>query len=47
MNEEKLPLDHGYPLRLIVPGCIASKSVKWLTKIIVRKELSYNNDEDF
>src|SRR5262249_30930954 len=27
---EPLPLDHGYPLRLIVPHLYAWKSVKWL-----------------
>jgi DMSO/TMAO reductase YedYZ molybdopterin-dependent catalytic subunit len=33
MNGEPLPLDHGYPLRLIVPGWYAVASVKWLTEI--------------
>ncbi|KAI9304051.1 hypothetical protein BJ944DRAFT_203361 [Cunninghamella echinulata] len=33
MNGEWLPPDHGYPLRLIVPGCIGGRSVKWLSKI--------------
>lgn len=47
MNGEKLPLDHGYPLRLIVPGCVGSKSVKWLSKIIVKNEEPLNNDEEF
>jgi DMSO/TMAO reductase YedYZ molybdopterin-dependent catalytic subunit len=27
---EPLPLDHGYPLRLIVPQLYAWKSVKWV-----------------
>jgi DMSO/TMAO reductase YedYZ molybdopterin-dependent catalytic subunit/glyoxylase-like metal-dependent hydrolase (beta-lactamase superfamily II) len=35
MNGELLPLEHGYPLRLIVPGWYAVASVKWLTKIEV------------
>ena len=35
MNGEPLPLQHGYPLRLIVPGWYAVASVKWLTDIEV------------
>jgi DMSO/TMAO reductase YedYZ molybdopterin-dependent catalytic subunit len=33
MNGEPLPLQHGYPLRLIVPDWYAVASVKWLTGI--------------
>jgi DMSO/TMAO reductase YedYZ molybdopterin-dependent catalytic subunit len=33
MNGEPLPLQHGYPVRLIVPGWYAVASVKWLTEI--------------
>ena len=33
MNGEPLPFQHGYPLRLIVPGWYAVASVKWLTEI--------------
>jgi DMSO/TMAO reductase YedYZ molybdopterin-dependent catalytic subunit len=33
MNGEPLPLQHGYPLRLIVPGWYGVASVKWLTEI--------------
>ncbi len=33
MNGEPLPTQHGYPLRLIVPGWFAVASVKWLTEI--------------
>jgi DMSO/TMAO reductase YedYZ molybdopterin-dependent catalytic subunit len=35
MNGEPLPVQHGYPLRLIVPGWYAVASVKWLTDIDV------------
>ena len=35
MNGEPLPLEHGYPLRLIVPGWYGVASVKWLTEIEV------------
>ncbi|HEX2414348.1 MAG TPA: sulfite oxidase [Thermoleophilaceae bacterium] len=33
MNGEPLPAQHGYPLRVIVPGWYAVASVKWLTEI--------------
>jgi len=35
MNGEPLPLQHGRPLRVIVPGWYAVTSVKWLTDIEV------------
>jgi len=33
MNGEPLPPQHGYPLRLIVPGWYGMTSVKWLNRI--------------
>jgi DMSO/TMAO reductase YedYZ molybdopterin-dependent catalytic subunit len=33
MNGEPLPLDHGFPVRLVVPGWVGVASVKWLTGI--------------
>jgi DMSO/TMAO reductase YedYZ molybdopterin-dependent catalytic subunit len=33
MNGEPLPVQHGYPLRVVVPGWYAVASVKWLTEI--------------
>jgi DMSO/TMAO reductase YedYZ molybdopterin-dependent catalytic subunit len=35
MNGAPLPVQHGYPLRVIVPGWYAVASVKWLTAIEV------------
>jgi DMSO/TMAO reductase YedYZ molybdopterin-dependent catalytic subunit/glyoxylase-like metal-dependent hydrolase (beta-lactamase superfamily II) len=35
MNGEPLPVEHGYPVRLIVPGWYAVASVKWLTHMDV------------
>lgn len=35
MNGEPLPIQHGYPLRLVVPGWYGVASVKWLTDIEV------------
>ena len=33
MNGKPLPRDHGYPLRVIVPGYAAVRNVKWVKKI--------------
>ncbi len=33
MNGERLPLQHGYPVRLVVPSWYGVASVKWLTGI--------------
>ena len=33
MNGEPLPIQHGFPLRVIVPGWYGVASVKWLTEI--------------
>ncbi|KAL1623550.1 hypothetical protein SLS56_008254 [Neofusicoccum ribis] len=38
MNDVPLPPDHGYPVRLIVPGYIGGRSVKWLKRIWISKE---------
>jgi DMSO/TMAO reductase YedYZ molybdopterin-dependent catalytic subunit len=35
MNGRELPLEHGFPLRAIVPGWYAMASTKWLQRIIV------------
>ena len=33
MNGQVLPPDHGYPIRVLIPGCIGGRSVKWLARI--------------
>ncbi|KAH7324364.1 Oxidoreductase, molybdopterin-binding domain-containing protein [Stachybotrys elegans] len=40
MNGEPLPRDHGFPLRAIVPGHVAARSVKWLSQITLSDEES-------
>jgi DMSO/TMAO reductase YedYZ molybdopterin-dependent catalytic subunit len=35
MNGEPLPIQHGFPLRLVVPGWYGVASVKWLSEIDV------------
>ena len=34
MNGEVLPRDHGYPIRVVVPGVVGARNVKWLNNII-------------
>ncbi|XP_059669974.1 sulfite oxidase [Cornus florida] len=38
MNGETLNRDHGYPLRVVVPGVIGARSVKWLDSINIIAE---------
>jgi DMSO/TMAO reductase YedYZ molybdopterin-dependent catalytic subunit len=38
MNGEKLPVNHGFPLRAVIPGWYGMDSVKWLRSIEVRRE---------
>lgn len=40
MNDEELPADHGYPLRLIAPGVVGARQVKWLNRIVLAEEES-------
>jgi nitrate reductase (NAD(P)H) len=42
MNGEDLRPDHGRPLRVVVPGQIGGRSVKWLTKLILTEKPSDN-----
>lgn len=37
MNGEPIPQDHGFPIRVIVPGVVGARNVKWLDKIIISK----------
>eukprot|EP01052_Picozoa_sp_SAG31_P019554 SAG31_NODE_1430_length_8385_cov_3.096186_8_plen_100_part_00 len=39
-NGEKLHPDHGFPVRVIIPGWIGGRMVKWLKEINVLPEPS-------
>lgn len=32
-NGENIPFDHGYPVRLVIPGFVGVRNVKWVKKI--------------
>jgi sulfite oxidase len=42
MNGRPLPPAHGFPLRVVVPGYIGARSVKWLATITVQSQPSTN-----
>ena len=42
MNGEPLTPEHGAPLRVVVPGYIGARSVKWLTRVNALAEPSQN-----
>ena len=42
MNGELLRPDHGRPIRVVIPGVIGGRSVKWLTKLIISDKPSDN-----
>ncbi|KAL4129396.1 hypothetical protein PRIC2_005404 [Phytophthora ramorum] len=40
MNGETIPRDHGFPLRVIVPGTVGARNVKFLHRIVLSSEES-------
>ncbi|KIW12958.1 hypothetical protein PV08_08145 [Exophiala spinifera] len=40
MGGQPLPRDHGYPLRALIPGHTAARSVKWLERVVLSEEES-------
>jgi sulfite oxidase len=42
MNGKPLPPAHGFPLRVVVPGYIGARSIKWLSTITVQSQPSTN-----
>ncbi len=42
MNDAPLPREHGFPLRVLVPGYVGVRSVKWLREITLQRQPSTN-----
>lgn len=40
MNGAPLPIDHGYPVRAVVPGIVGARNVKWLGEVRLSREES-------
>jgi nitrate reductase (NAD(P)H) len=38
MNDVPLPPDHGYPVRLMIPGYVGGRCVKWLKRIWISEK---------
>lgn len=38
MNSESLSIEHGGPLRLVIPGVIGARWTKWLARVIISTE---------
>lgn len=38
MNDQPLPPDHGYPVRVMIPGYVGGRYVKWLKRIWISEE---------
>ena len=49
MNGDVLPPDHGFPVRVVVPGWIGINSIKWVGRIFVSEEPIYveRNTEEY
>ncbi|KAK9820662.1 hypothetical protein WJX74_001642 [Apatococcus lobatus] len=43
MNGRPLSKDHGFPVRVIAPGIVGARNVKWLSRIITSKEESQSH----
>jgi DMSO/TMAO reductase YedYZ molybdopterin-dependent catalytic subunit len=43
MNGDAIPVEHGYPLRLIVPGWEAASSTKWLANVTLSPDETDNH----
>ena len=38
MNGVEIPFDHGYPLRLVVPGTVGVRNAKWVKALRISEE---------
>ncbi|GKT58265.1 nitrate reductase [Colletotrichum tofieldiae] len=44
MNDVPLPPDHGYPVRVVIPGYVGGRNVKWLKRIWISE---HENDSHY
>lgn len=49
MNDKSLPPKHGAPVRIVTPGIIGARSVKWLDKVTIspKESQSYYQQHDY
>jgi sulfite oxidase len=49
MNGQPLARDHGFPLRIVVPGVIGARSVKWVSdiRILSHESASFYQQRDY
>lgn len=45
MNDQFIPASHGGPVRMIVPNAYGSKSIKWVTRVVLTNDYR-SNDSD-
>jgi len=45
MNGSPLPAEHGFPVRLLVPGWFGNNNVKWVDRMHVMDRMVYPNEE--
>jgi hypothetical protein len=45
MNGQNIPASHGGPVRMVVPGCYGSKSIKWVQRIVLTNEFKANDSD--
>ena len=38
MNGQDIPIEHGYPLRLVVPGVVGVRNAKWVQALKISDE---------
>lgn len=43
LDRRPLTADHGFPVRVVVPGVTGARSVKWLSRIITSREESQSH----
>jgi DMSO/TMAO reductase YedYZ molybdopterin-dependent catalytic subunit len=45
MNGQEIPVSHGGPVRVVVPGAYGSKSIKWVKRVLLTNEFKANDSD--